>query len=249
MKKKLMVDCETLDIGERPVLLSIGAVVFDENRIYKYFQIDIDIENSKEHGFTSSQSTLDWWNQQDPIAKNMAFSGKEKIEVALMKLVNFYSENDCDEIWSKGALADIRWINNALDYFGIERPWKYYKEFCFRTLLKSVPKFDMPFCGIQHNALDDAIHQTKQFIRLNALAKNKDKRLERLKSACIYYKNLRNDIADKLMVKSIHYNSIQKDLAELKDRIELANHLATQSTWSSLKQLKKVAKALRGEHA
>ena len=127
MKNKLMVDCETLDIGERPVLLSIGAVVFDENGIYQYFQADIDIESSKACGFTVSQSTLDWWDQQDPIAKNMAFAGKERIDVVLRKLVEFYLNHGCTEIWSKGALADIRWINNALDYFGIERPWKYYK--------------------------------------------------------------------------------------------------------------------------
>jgi inhibitor of KinA sporulation pathway (predicted exonuclease) len=56
-----------------------------------------------------------------------------------------------------------------LDYFGIERPWKYYKEFCFRTLLKSVPKFDMPFVGVQHNALDDAVHQAKQFIEIKKI--------------------------------------------------------------------------------
>ena len=84
-------------------------------------------------------------------------------------LVQFYELNECTEIWSKGALADIRWINNALDYFGIERPWKYYKEFCFRTLLKSVPKFDMPFVGMPHNALDDAIHQAKQFIQIKKM--------------------------------------------------------------------------------
>lgn len=169
MKNKLMIDCETLDVGERPVLLSIGAVVFDDNGIYEYFHIGIHIENSKQHGFTVSQSTLDWWDQQDPAARADAFSGGEKIKAALQALVYFFEENKCTEIWSKGSLADIRWINNALDHFGIERPWKYYKEFCFRTLLKSVPKFDMPFVGMPHNALDDAIHQAKQFIYIKSI--------------------------------------------------------------------------------
>ena len=163
---KIMIDCETLDIGERPVLLSIGAVVFTESQIHEYFHIGIDIEDSKRYGFTVSQSTLDWWDQQDPAARADAFSGGEKIKAALQALVYFFEENKCTEIWSKGSLDDIRWINNALDYFGIERPWKYYKEFCFRTLLKSVPKFDMPFVGMPHNALDDAIHQAKQFIHI-----------------------------------------------------------------------------------
>ncbi|MFW1853550.1 hypothetical protein ACG9XR_23695, partial [Acinetobacter guillouiae] len=78
--------------------------------------------------------------------------------------------------------------------------------------------------------------------------REKDKRIEELERSCISYKNQRDDNAQKLMVKSVHYSSIQEELAKLKDRLELAHHLATLSTWSSLKQLRKVVKALRGEH-
>ena len=81
-----------------------------------------------------------------------------------------------------------------------------------------------------------------------AEVEEKDKRIEEIERSCISYKNQRDDYAQKLMVKSVHYSSIQEELAKLKDRLELAHHLATQSTWSSLKQLKKVVKALRGEH-
>lgn len=164
-----MVDCETLDIGERPVLLSIGAVVFNDQQIQDYFEYFINKETAISEGFTVSQSTLDWWDQQDPDARAYAFNGEGDIQEALKALIQFYELNECTEIWSKGSLADIRWINNALDYFGIERPWKYYKEFCFRTLLKSAPKFDMPFVGMPHNALDDAIHQAKQFIEIKKM--------------------------------------------------------------------------------
>ena len=81
-----------------------------------------------------------------------------------------------------------------------------------------------------------------------AEVEEKDKRIEELEKACISYKNQRDDNAQKLLVKSVHYLSIQEELAKLKDRLELAHHIATQSTWSSLKQLRKVVKALRGEH-
>lgn len=164
MKKVLMVDCETLDIGERPVLLSIGAVVHDNEQIYGKFHVGIDAETAKAHGFSVSQSTLDWWDHQSEDARVAAFSGTYHIEMALKALVNFYKENECQEIWSKGSLADIRWINNALDHFDIAKPWKFSREFCFRTLLKMAPEFEMPFEGTEHNALDDAIHQAKQFI-------------------------------------------------------------------------------------
>ena len=165
MNRKLMVDCETLDIGERPVLLSIGAVVFDDNQIQDYFEYFIDKETAIREGFTVSQSTLDWWDQQDPDARAYAFNGEGDIKEALKALVKFYELNECSEIWSKGALADIRWINNALDHFGIEHPWEFYNEFCFRTLLKSVPKFDLDFVGMP------TTHSMTQFTRLNSLLK------------------------------------------------------------------------------
>lgn len=174
MIKKLMVDCETLDLGERPVLLSIGAVVFDDEQIHQYFHVAIDVETAKAHGFTVSQDTLDWWDTQSASARSAAFNGTYHIECALMALVNFYKQYECQEIWSKGALADIRWINNALDYFDIKHPWKFSGEFCFRTLLKSVPKFEIPFSGVEHNALDDAAHQAKQFIYIKSLQMNQN---------------------------------------------------------------------------
>jgi len=177
MNRKLMVDCETLDIGERPVLLSIGAVVFDDNQIQDYFEYFIDKETAIREGFTVSQSTLDWWDQQDPDARAYAFNGEGDIKEALKALVQFYELNECSEIWSKGALADIRWINNALDHFGIEHPWEFYNEFCFRTLLKSVPKFDLDFVGMPHNALDDAIHQAKQFIKIKRMQAKQQQQL------------------------------------------------------------------------
>ena len=164
MKNKLMVDCETLDIGERPVLLSIGAVVFNDQQILHYFDAGISTESTTD--FDVSQDTLDLWSEQSLAAREQAFSGTENIKDALIRLVNFYTQHECTEIWSKGALADIRWINNALSHFDIDRPWKFYKEFCFRTLLKSVPQFEIPFTGTPHSALDDAIHQAKQFIHI-----------------------------------------------------------------------------------
>lgn len=172
MTIRLMVDCETLDTGERPVLLSIGAVAFNDTEVLGFFEMGINSEDCKNHGFTVSQSTLDWWDEQEAEAREVAFNGIYNLEIALTALCGFYKKYECKEVWSKGALADIRWINNALDHFGIEHPWEYYKEFCFRTLLKSVPKFVIPFEGRPHVAIDDAIHQAKQFIHIKKMQSN-----------------------------------------------------------------------------
>lgn len=96
---------------------------------------------------------------------------------------------------------------------------------------------------------DEKTHAINRWSQIRKEVEEKDKRIEELERSCISYKNQRDDYAQKLMVKSVHYSSIQEELVKLKDRLELAHHLATQSTWSSLKQLKKVVKALRGENA
>lgn len=105
---------------------------------------------------------------------------------------------------------------------------------------------DKRLCEMEAIGLDEAFYAGRQ--SRQAEVDEKDKRIKELERSCISYKNQRDDYAQKLMVKSVHYNSIQEELAKLKDRLELAHHLATQSTWSSLKQLRKVIKALRGEH-
>lgn len=114
-------------------------------------------------------------------------------------------------------------------------------------------KFEEAICGhnpLYKEGLQDKYYQGAKWAWQSRQAEvdEKDKRIEELERSCISYKNQRDDYAQKLMVKSVHYSSIQEELAKLKDRLELAHHLATQSTWSSLKQLKKVVKALRGEH-
>lgn len=206
MNNKLMIDCETLDVGERPVILSIGAVVFNDQQILHYFDAGISTESTTD--FDVSQDTLDWWAEQNKTARQLAFSGTENIKDALIRLVNFYTQHECTEIWSKGALADIRWINNALSHFNIECPWKYYKEFCFRTLLKSVPRFEIPFHGIAHNALDDAIHQAKQFIHI--------KHIQREQAHILIEQGQRfNEMAQK--VADLEFKLLQKD--EACDRI------------------------------
>lgn len=68
-----------------------------------------------------------------------------------------------------------------------------------------------------------------------------------LRCSSISYKNQRDANAQKLMVKSVQYNSIQAELSVLKDRLEMSHHIATQSCWSASKQLKRVVKALRGD--
>ena len=166
---RLMIDFETLDVAECPVILSMGAVVFNENRIIATLYHKVDQQSCLDLGCTISESTIEWWSKQSEEAREAAFGGKLNIAVAIQDLVDLYKNNDCGEIWSRGALADIRWANNILDKLNIEKPWKFWEEMCFRTFLKYSPEF--VFCpdGVKHNALDDAANQAKQWIEINRM--------------------------------------------------------------------------------
>lgn len=169
---RLMLDFETLDVAECPVILSMGAVVFNENGIVDSFFEKIDQQSCIDIGFTVSVETLLWWEEQSDAAKKAAFGGTTNIGYAMSMLVQMYIKHECGEIWSKGAIADIRWANNILDKLGLQKPWKFWEEMCFRTYLKYSPKVDFQPVGEAHNALDDAMNQALQFILIEATKAN-----------------------------------------------------------------------------
>lgn len=163
---RLMIDFETLDIAECPVILSMGAVVFNENGIVDCFFEKIDQHSCLDLGCTVSIDTLLWWEQQTEAARAAAFGGKTNIGYAMGMLVDFYKKHECGEIWSKGAIADIRWANNILDKLSLEKPWKFWQEMCFRTYVKYSDWVDFEPTGEAHNALDDATNQAKHWISI-----------------------------------------------------------------------------------
>lgn len=162
---RLMLDFKTLDVGECPVILSMGAVVFNDQDVLFGLDTKIDQQSCIDIGCTISADTVAWWEKQSDEAKAAAFGGTTNIRAAMEELIEFYTENECSEIWSQGALADIRWVNNILAKLGLAKPWEFYQEMCSRTLLKYSPNHaSSPRTGTHHNALDDAIFQAENVI-------------------------------------------------------------------------------------
>ncbi len=161
---RLMIDFETLDVAECPVILSMGVVVFNENGIVDCFFEKIDQQTCLDLGCSVSIDTLLWWEKQSDAAKKAAFGGKTNIGYAMGMLVDLYKKYECAEVWSAGALANIRWTNNILIKLNLEKPWKFYQEMCFRTFRVIMPQIDFEKSGTAHNALDDAINQARYWV-------------------------------------------------------------------------------------
>ena len=82
-----MIDLETLDTKPSSQILSLGAVKFnalsnEEPYSDLYLKPDIDQQNKK--GRTTSESTIEWWDKQDPLIKEEAFSSKGRMDIETM---------------------------------------------------------------------------------------------------------------------------------------------------------------------
>lgn len=159
-----MVDLETLDLLPSAVVLSIGLVQFNEKEIIDELHVKLAIDPQIDAGRTIGGSTIDWWMNQSPAARSQLFDGAAQqsrllVEDGLQLVWNFMQ--GVDELWGNGAAFDNVILKSLfLQMKGIA-PWGFKADRCYRTVKALHSYFPFPnFIGVEHNALDDARHQT-----------------------------------------------------------------------------------------
>ncbi|AUR87947.1 ribonuclease H-like domain protein [Vibrio phage 1.106.O._10N.286.51.F7] len=168
----VMLDIETLGTGVNSVILSIGACYFnpDTGDLGESFHVHVDAKSCCDHGLNVDISTVLWWLSQDSSSQSKITDGQSKsipLTDALNKLSQFISLHKETKVWGNGPTFDNAIIGNAYQSVNIKCPWEFRNERDVRTVVdlgRKVgfnPKYDMPFSGVRHDALDDAIHQAK----------------------------------------------------------------------------------------
>lgn len=168
--KHVMLDIETLGNKTNSVILSIGACYFDPSTgdIGSTLSMHIDVYSCAERGLEIDASTIMWWMEQDKDAQSKITKGQkdsDDLVVVLNKLSEFIDSNA--QVWGNGATFDNAIVKNAYDKCHLTPPWKFWNDRDVRTIVELGyqigfnPKRDMPFEGVKHDALDDAIHQAK----------------------------------------------------------------------------------------
>lgn len=165
-----MLDIETLGNKTNSVILSIGACYFDPKtgEIGDTMSVHIDASSCIDRGLSMDASTVLWWLSQEKGAQAKITEGQnasEDITTALKDLTRFiHSES---QVWGNGATFDNSIVKNAYEKCNMGAPWKFWNDRDVRTILELGyqigfnPKKDIPFEGVRHDALDDAIHQAK----------------------------------------------------------------------------------------
>lgn len=165
----VMLDLETMGQGPDAAIIAIGARGFDpEHGLGPGFYITVDLEDAVRHGGTIDPSTILWWMRQSDEARAEFQRPGQSIETALAAFSAWMFEHfDVADVnvWGNGSDFDNTILSSAYQRAGIDRPWPFWGNRCFRTLKNIVP-MAMPRTGTHHNALDDATTQATHAIAM-----------------------------------------------------------------------------------
>lgn len=173
---QVMCDLETLGILPGCKLLSIGAVVFGPKGLGAEFYEEVKINGQGD--LVADKSTIDWWDQQSPSARDRLYGGQDVKPTLRMALEKFNTwleqlatrdQNGNLELclWGNGADFDNSILQVAFSRTTLEKPaWSFVNNRCYRTLKNLASSVKLVRQGVYHNALDDAKSQAEHAVRL-----------------------------------------------------------------------------------
>lgn len=169
----VMVDLETLSTAPNATIVSIGVVVFDRNGCgdRQYLPIKLDSYKSFNDGaFHICPNTVQWWMGQSNKAREV-FTAPTAIDIssALVNLTRFLEKHATRDVrvWGNGSDFDNVILANAFTTCGLEVPWSFWNNRCYRTVKNMLRQVKMKRLGTHHNALDDAISQADHLVELS----------------------------------------------------------------------------------
>ena len=169
----VMLDLETLGTAHNAAILSIGAIKFDpmgdENSPDERFHVAIDPRTCTDYGMTVDASTVMWWldDQRDEARKDMSVREKLDLPSALYGFVEWFGPKSLP-IWGNAASFDNTILKTAYELIGMDPPWRFWDDRCYRTLKNLAPGVEMDRTGTHHTALDDAVSQARHMQRIVA---------------------------------------------------------------------------------
>lgn len=147
-----------------PVLLSLGAVKFTADNIVERFHIRIDPVDCQRFGLEIEADTVEWWMEDGRQAARTQLFGMGKLDVfaALDGYAMWVRQTPTDLLgsaWGNGSNFDNAKLKSVYQKVGVEWPFSYKQEECYRTMRNRFT--DVPFnrLGTHHGALDDAESQ------------------------------------------------------------------------------------------
>lgn len=165
-RNHVMLDFETLGTSANCVVASLGAVVFNHDKILLEKEWHFDLDEQLRLGRKVSGGTIKWWMKQSDESRKKTFlqpwvCGINQLFDDINSDLAIY--NPCP--WGNGADFDLPILQSlhAQHKGNFLLPWKYTDHMCFRTFdaitgAKTLVKRDY---SKHHCALDDAKYQAQ----------------------------------------------------------------------------------------
>lgn len=168
MSKNLMFDIETLATTPKAIVMSVGAVLFNNNAITSEFYINISVEPQfRTREF--NEDTLYWWLSQSAEAGRALTTDRKTPTQATYSFIEWLHANNTDmrkvKVWGNGATFDNVIMRDLLNEngYGNDVLWKFWNDRCFRTYVAE-NNIERVEPKVAHNALDDAHAQAMTLI-------------------------------------------------------------------------------------
>ncbi len=164
---QVMLDLETLSTEPNAMVVAIGAVKFDAHRILDKFYVTIDAADSERYGRHISAGTVLWWMSEERVAARAQAFLKENVDMhsALDGFAQWFGP-DSLPVWGNGASFDNVILGSSYKSAGLEQPWKFWDDRCYRTVKNLAPAIKLERVGTFHNAVDDAESQARHLQKI-----------------------------------------------------------------------------------
>lgn len=173
----VMVDLETL--GQVPgfVILSIGAVGFNETALDNDdFYCVVHRPTCLDVYLREEEGTKAWWDRQSEEARHvLEKSLDENHALPLQKALEYFNNflrrfggQQNVRVWGNGSDFDNAGLSCAYDAAGVKPGWNFWNNRCYRTLKNQAPAIKLVREGTYHNALDDAKSQARHLQQILA---------------------------------------------------------------------------------
>ena len=168
--QRFFFDLETLDTLPSATVLSFGIVPFQitatdtfDELVSRGINVLLDKESQIKRGSTVSESTLDWWEQQDQSTREVLADGRIKIPDIIHILADKFPDIVLGKaLWyCRGPHFDAAIMDMAFERFNLVTPWSYNMLRDSRTWFDEYPGDwpEKPSNIIRHNSLHDCAYE------------------------------------------------------------------------------------------
>ncbi len=169
----VMIDLETMGNGPAAAIVAIGAVAFDisAGEIGPAYYSRVDLKSAVRDGGVIDASTVIWWLQQSNEARDeIARPADMDIPTALQSFSAYMSDIAVPgaKVWGNGASFDNVILRGAYQRNGLDTPWEWWNDRCYRTMKAQRSDVKFERIGTHHNALSDATSQALHLLRILA---------------------------------------------------------------------------------